>query len=136
MEEKRNRKKPGVLYRVIMIILICIIAFCIYKIANIISEYRAGTEVYDELAELAEAVPEETAPENQETDETTAGDETTTPTEDTDAGDATTNGDSTTGDEATDSDTTTDGDTAANGEETDSTVAAEEPETAETTNAG
>lgn len=63
MEEKRNRKKPGVLYRVIMIILICIIAFCIYKIANIISEYRAGTEVYDELAELAEAVPEETAPE-------------------------------------------------------------------------
>lgn len=59
MEKKQNGKKPGVLYRVIMIILLCIVAFCIYKIANIISEYRQGTEVYDELAELAEAVPEE-----------------------------------------------------------------------------
>lgn len=60
MDGKKKTKKSGAAYRVIMVILLCIIAFCIYKIATIVSEYREGTEVYDELAEIAEVIPDET----------------------------------------------------------------------------
>lgn len=60
MDGKKKAKKSGTAYRVIMVILLCIIAFCIYKIATIVSEYREGTEVYDELAEIAEVIPDET----------------------------------------------------------------------------
>lgn len=59
MEKKENRKKPGILYRIIMLILLGIMIFCTYKIITIICEYREGTAVYDELAEIANAVPSE-----------------------------------------------------------------------------
>lgn len=60
MEKNSKKRKSGVLYRVIVAILLCIIAFCIYKIAAILADYREGTAVYDRIAEIGDVIPEET----------------------------------------------------------------------------
>ena len=61
MGKKRETKKSGVLRGLITLILLCVVAFCIYKIVTITGEYREGTEAYEKLAEIGEVVngPEE-----------------------------------------------------------------------------
>lgn len=56
MGKKRETKKSGVLRGLITLILLCVVAFCIYKIVTITGEYREGTEAYEKLAEIGEVV--------------------------------------------------------------------------------
>ncbi len=50
---KKEKKKSGLLYRMILFILIVIIAFSLYKIGTILYEYHVGTKEYDSVQELA-----------------------------------------------------------------------------------
>lgn len=49
----KKKAKGGFLYRLIMLVLICIMAFCLYKIGTIVYEYYKGAKAYDAVAELA-----------------------------------------------------------------------------------
>lgn len=50
---KKEKKKGGVFYRIILAVLILIIAFCLYKIGTILYEYHVGTKEYNSVQELA-----------------------------------------------------------------------------------
>lgn len=50
---KKEKKKDGVFYRIIIAVLILIIAFCLYKIGTILYEYHVGTKEYDSIQQLA-----------------------------------------------------------------------------------
>ena len=54
-KEKKEKKKTGVIYKIVIGILICIIAFSLYKIGTIVYEYYVGTKQYSEVQELAGA---------------------------------------------------------------------------------
>lgn len=51
--KKENKSKKSVVYRIIMIILILIMVYCLYNIGKIVYEYYKGTQAYDIIAELA-----------------------------------------------------------------------------------
>lgn len=55
---KKERKKTSFLYRVIIVILVGIIGFSLYKIGGILLEYHQGTETYEKLQTLAGAEEE------------------------------------------------------------------------------
>lgn len=50
---KREKRGRGILYRVVIIFLLLIIAFSLYKIGTILYEYYAGTQQYKEMQRLA-----------------------------------------------------------------------------------
>lgn len=50
---KKEKKKGNTLYRIIFVVLIIIIAFCLYKIGTILYEYHVGTKEYDSVQKLA-----------------------------------------------------------------------------------
>ena len=51
---KQNKgKKRKLLYRVILIILLSVMIFSLYKICTILMEYRQGTQVYEKIQHLA-----------------------------------------------------------------------------------
>lgn len=53
MKEKKEKKKSGILYKIVMTILICIIIFSGVKLGKIFYEYYKGSKVYDGIADLA-----------------------------------------------------------------------------------
>lgn len=60
--EKENRKGSGVLFWIVVIVLLCVIAFSAYKIFTIVNGYREGRTTYSRIAEeagTAEAAKEE-----------------------------------------------------------------------------
>ena len=56
-ENKGKKKKKGGfgswMYRIIMVVLLCIIGFSGYKVYTIWDEYHQGTVAYDDLADIA-----------------------------------------------------------------------------------
>lgn len=51
--EKKEKKKGGVIYRMILVVLVMIIAFCLYKIGTILYEYHVGTKEYESVQKMA-----------------------------------------------------------------------------------
>ncbi len=51
--EKKEKKKNGILYRIVMVILIAIIAFSLYKIGTIIYGYYKGMNQYNQAQQVA-----------------------------------------------------------------------------------
>lgn len=54
MRERKEKKKTGVLYKIIMLILIGIIIFSGAKLGKIFYEYYKGSKAYDSLSKLAD----------------------------------------------------------------------------------
>lgn len=52
---REKKKKNSWIYRIMMLILICIIGFSLYKIGTILYEYYIGTKEYNQTAQLAGA---------------------------------------------------------------------------------
>ena len=65
-EEKKKKKKKGGfgtwMYRIVMLLLLCVIGFSGYKVYTIWDEYHSGTVAYDDLARIAGAVEEKAKP--------------------------------------------------------------------------
>ncbi len=71
--EKKKKKKGGFgtwMYRGVMVILLCIVAFSGYKVYSIWNEYHSGTVAYDDIAEAAGA-KEDKRPFRRKTEEET-----------------------------------------------------------------
>ncbi|MEE0742398.1 MAG: class B sortase [Emergencia sp.] len=49
----KAKRKTSIGYKLVMLILICIMAFSLYKIVTIVYEYYKGARAYDSVAELA-----------------------------------------------------------------------------------
>lgn len=49
-----EKKKTGILYKIVIIALLCVIAFSLFKIGSILLEYHRGTKEYERLQEIAE----------------------------------------------------------------------------------
>lgn len=61
--KKRDRKRQAMLWRIALILSLCVFVFCAYKLISIQLEYKAGTDEYDNLRELAVEAAPEAAPE-------------------------------------------------------------------------
>jgi len=53
MSERKSRRGTGLLFKIIVVILLCIIGFSLYKIITIGHGYMEGRETYTEIAEEA-----------------------------------------------------------------------------------
>ncbi|MGI6212414.1 MAG: class B sortase [Anaerovoracaceae bacterium] len=52
-KDQKKKKRTGILYRIVMLILIIIIAFCLYKIIPTLYGYYQGTHTYHEIEKIA-----------------------------------------------------------------------------------
>ena len=52
---KKQKRKSGLIYKVIILILLAVIAFSLYKIGTIVYGYWQGRNTYNEIADFAGA---------------------------------------------------------------------------------
>lgn len=51
---KAKRKKSSTVYRIVIVLLLAVIAFSLYKIGTILHEYHVGTEEYEKVQSARE----------------------------------------------------------------------------------
>ena len=57
MSEQENRKRGGIgsiIYKIVVLILVCVIGFSLYKIGTILWGYWQGTQTYNEVAKVGD----------------------------------------------------------------------------------
>ena len=59
MARKGKRGKGDLFFDVIIVILLCVIAFSLFKVASILNEYQKGTREYKQIAKDADLKLEE-----------------------------------------------------------------------------
>ena len=59
MTRKGKRGKGDLFFDVIIVILLCVIAFSLFKVASILNEYQKGTREYKQIAKDADLKLEE-----------------------------------------------------------------------------
>lgn len=63
-QKKGKRRARDIAYYIIMLLLLGVMAFSGYKVYTIASEYKKGTDIYENLAEAVGAAPESTPSES------------------------------------------------------------------------
>ena len=51
--ENKKKKKSDIIFRIITVILLCVMVFSAYKVVSILLEYHNGKSAYDALADIA-----------------------------------------------------------------------------------